>query len=77
MDLMREKRKVQLRMVSRDSLTPLVQSPSVYDLWDYMHITTCELITDQWDPDWTFCPICGSQRTESGHFYHRTRERLA
>jgi hypothetical protein len=60
-------------LVPRDELKPLIQSPSVYDLVDYMHISSCSVIIDEWDQDWLFCPVCGSRANDMGFVTHKNR----
>ena len=57
--------------VKRENLNRLVQSPSVFELYDLMHITTCELAIDKWDDKWMFCPVCGARWNDGGGMRHR------
>jgi len=73
MGLMKEKVK-RPRLASRDSLKPLIQSPSVYELYDLMHISSCSLAIDRWDNRWLFCPVCGARENNAGRVIHRTAD---
>lgn len=66
-------RSIRRVLVQRDQLTPLVQSPSVYELIDYMHISSCSVILDEWDHDWMFCPVCGARANDMGFVNHKNR----
>lgn len=59
----------------RDKLNKLVQKPSVFELYDLMHVTSCELVCedDKWDVLWQFCPVCGCRADDQGFFTHVDR----
>ena len=65
-------KKVMQSFTSRDNLKALAQSPSVYELYDMMHISSCSLVTSKWNNQWAFCPICGA-REQFGTFLHKDR----
>lgn len=49
-------------------------SPSNLELFDLMHITSCEIAIKAWQPDWAFCPVCLQLIDEDGLCIHRARE---
>ena len=61
--------------VPRSKLKDLVQCPTPKDLYDTMHITSCELVytAKDWDPKWMFCPVCGKHIDKDGLVMHTVR----
>ena len=60
---------------ARDQLTDLVQWPTTKDLYDLMHISSCNVVynAEKWDPKWTFCPVCGRTMDNDGNIAHESR----
>lgn len=56
----RAERKTHMVLVTKDKLTTRSLSPSSSELFDLMHLTTCEIAIKKWNDNWLICPVCNS-----------------
>ncbi len=45
-------------LVDKSKLTAKNISPTAAELFDLMHLTTCEIAVKRWNPTWFTCPVC-------------------
>lgn len=60
--------------VLKKDLTSRGLSPSSAELYDLMHLTTCEHAERRWRDEWTFCPVCLVSVDSDGVIEHRERK---
>jgi len=46
-------------LVTKDKLTSHNLSPTSIELFELMHLTSCEHAVKRWKPEWICCPVCG------------------
>lgn len=70
-------------LVPKDKLATRSLSPSSEELFDNMHLTSCELAIKSWKPNWICCPVCSEpfklmvvDGIVEGVHYHKTRKEL-
>jgi hypothetical protein len=65
-------------LVKKDQLTSKNLSPTPQELYDMMHLTSCEHAIKRWKEEWILCPVC-SQASSGGDadiYVHKTRKEL-
>ncbi len=60
--------------VQKKDLTTIGLRPSSQELYDMMHILSCELAEKRWKDEWSFCPVCLCMMDEDGIFVHLPRK---
>lgn len=60
--------------VKRADLTSIGLHPTSKEIYDLMHITTCELAIKRWKDEWSFCPVCLARIEFDGAINHRSRK---
>ncbi len=63
-------------LVPKDKLTTRGLIPSSQELFDMMHLTTCEHAMMRWRDCWMFCPVCLTMEGPDGEWMHKTREEI-
>lgn len=43
---------------TKEELTTKGSLPSSQEIYDLMHVTTCEHAIQRWKDYWMFCPVC-------------------
>jgi hypothetical protein len=69
--LMNDKRANHLVLVQKADLTSRGIIPSSQELFDLMHLTTCEQAIQRWKAPWMFCPVCLNTADEDGSWDHK------
>ena len=62
--------------VTKDKLTSRGILPSSQELFDLMHLTSCEHAASRWKEYWMFCPVCLATEDEDGMVNHKDREEI-
>lgn len=60
--------------VKRADLKSIGLHPTSLEIYDLMHITTCELAIKRWRNTWSFCPVCLAMIDEDGSINHKERK---
>ena len=70
-------------LVAKDKLTTRSLSPSSQELFDLMHLTSCDHAIKRWRDHWMVCPVCNAPVTlvhdQSGYgsyIGHKEREEI-
>lgn len=63
-------------LVPKHMLTSKGLMPSSQELFDLMHLTSCDHAINRWKKHWSFCPVCLTTADEDGKYQHRTREEM-
>ena len=63
---------LKVRVLKKD-LTTTGLYPSSQELYDLMHIVTCERAIQKWQEEWSFCPVCLARYKADGDFDHIIR----
>jgi hypothetical protein len=50
--------------------------PSSQELYDLMHIVTCERAVERWQEEWSFCPVCLARYEADGWIGHKERKEI-
>lgn len=61
---------LKVRVLKKD-LTTRGLYPTSQELYDLMHIITCERAIDRWQEEWSFCPVCLARYESDGLFKHK------
>jgi len=64
-------------LVLKKDLTSQGLYPSSQELYDLMHLTTCEHATKRWQEEWSFCPVCLARYESDGAILHRLRKDIS
>lgn len=58
--------------VQKENLTSRGGLPSSQELYDLMHLTTCQQAEARWKDHWQFCPVClqATQVDNEGEDYY-------
>ncbi len=54
----KEQKKQHEILVQKKDLQTKSFSPSSEELFDLMHLTSCEHAIKRWNPEWMLCPVC-------------------
>ncbi|MES1986997.1 MAG: hypothetical protein V4440_03030, partial [Pseudomonadota bacterium] len=64
-------------LVKREDLTTTGLRPSSQELYDLMHLISCEHAIKRWNIGWSFCPVCLGRIGEDGiTVRHRPRKEI-
>lgn len=55
---LKEQKKQHQIFVEKKDLTTKSLSPTSEELFDLMHLTSCEHAVKRWKPEWILCPVC-------------------
>ena len=64
-------------VVTKDKLTSRSLSPSSDELFELMHLTSCEHAIKKWKDEWLICPVCNQSFAigfEGAYTVHKRRE---
>lgn len=61
-------------LVQRRDLKAHRLSPTSEELFDLMHITSCDHAIQRWKEAWTFCPVCCSVPNRMGIISHKPKK---
>ncbi len=57
-------------LVQKKDLTTTGLYPTSQELYDLMHIVTCERVIERWQEEWSFCPVCLARYEADGGVRH-------
>ncbi len=57
-------------LVPKDQLTSRGILPSSQELFELMHLTTCQEAVQAWKEHWMFCPVCLAMEDKDGGWTH-------
>ena len=66
-------------LVSKANLTTRSLSPSSEEIFDLMHLTSCDHAIQRWKAHWLLCPVCNATVMHSGdgsYIDHKLREEI-
>jgi hypothetical protein len=63
-------------LVKKANLTSKGLFPSSQELFDLMHITSCEHAHERWKKHWSFCPVCGAMPDNDGLIKHKEKAEI-
>ena len=63
-------------LVKRDDIETTGLYPSSLELYDLMHITTCEQAVARWQEEWSFCPVCLARYEVTGDIFHKHKNAI-
>ncbi len=64
-------------LVQKDKLTTRSFSPSSQELFELMHLTSCDHAIKKWRDEWMICPVCNQSfilSSEGSYIGHKRRE---
>lgn len=64
-------------VVKKENLTTRSLSPSSQELFELMHLTSCDHAIQRWKANWLLCPVCNGaiiNSAEGSYVEHKTRE---
>lgn len=67
------KRELYKILVQKENLTSRGSLPSSQELYDLMHLTSCEHAIQRWKDHWQFCPVCLQPLTDEDIVEHKER----
>jgi hypothetical protein len=73
----KQKKKQHEILVSKAQLTTRSLSPSSEELFELMHLTSCDHEIQRWKANWLLCPVCNGaviNSAEGSYVEHKTRE---
>lgn len=60
--------------VKRENLKTLGLHPTSKELYDLMHLVSCDHAIMRWKEEWSFCPVCLGMAGEEGWIAHKERK---
>lgn len=60
--------------VKKEKLESTGLHPTSKELYDLMHLTSCEHADRRWKEEWSFCPVCLEMIDEDGYPRHKLRK---
>jgi hypothetical protein len=69
-------------LVQKKDLTSRSFSPSSQELFDLMHLTSCDHAIKKWRDEWMICPVCNQTFVpqmdhvlgQTSYVFHKSRE---
>lgn len=61
-------------LVKKENLKTKGLFPTSQELYDLMHLVSCDHAEKRWKDEWSFCPVCTAMVGEDGFINHKERK---